>query len=347
MVGGKEIKEMRMQPSILRGTKVAMVGGLALAAGFLATRAKADDWDKKTILTVKEPIQITDTYLQPGTYVLMLDRYSQSDRHIVRIYNDQQNHLINTVLAMPAYRVRVTGNTQFTFWETSPGSARALRDWFWPGDNFGQEFAYPKNLKQVAQVSSAKTTAAAGDQAASQAQAQQSQTQPEQQPQVQAQAPEQAAPQAQAQAEQQPAPQSQAEAPEQAAQQAPAPDQAAQQAPAEVQEDVIIIAQATPQSQPQPSYQGQANQGQGNPAPGQTNQADTNQGQANQGQVNQGQSNQGATNEGQANQGQTQSSHTQSQPQQLPQTASQYPMVGLIGLFSLGLYGLLRAKRTA
>jgi pyruvate/2-oxoglutarate dehydrogenase complex dihydrolipoamide acyltransferase (E2) component len=304
-----------MQASILRGTKLAMVGGLALAAGFLATRAKADDWDKKTILTVNEPIQITDTYLQPGTYVLMLDRDSQSNRHIVRIYNDQQNHLINTVLAFPAYRVRVTGNTQFTFWETSPGSARALRDWFWPGDNFGQEFAYPKNLRQVNQVSSTKAPAAAP-----QAQAEQSQPQPEQ-PQVQAEAPEQSASQSQAQVQQQPSPQSQAEAPE----------QAAQQPPAEVQEqDVIIIAQATPQTQAQPSYQGQASQGQNN-----------------QGQNDQAQNSQDQNNQGQANEGQTQHGQPPAQPQQLPQTASQYPLVGLMGLFSLGLYGLLRAKRTA
>ena len=34
-------------------------------------------------------------------------------------------------------------------------------------------------------------------------------------------------------------------------------------------------------------------------------------------------------------------------PQQLPKTASPYPLIGLGGLFSLGLYGLLRLKRLA
>jgi hypothetical protein len=127
----------------------AVLCGVALAAGIFAFRAQADDWDKKTILTVNQPIQITDTYLDPGTYVLKLDR-SPSDRHIVRIYNAQENHLYNTVLAIPNYRLRPTSNSQFTFWETPAGSPRALRAWFWPGDNFGQEFPYPKHLRQLA-----------------------------------------------------------------------------------------------------------------------------------------------------------------------------------------------------
>jgi len=93
--------------------------------------------DKRTILTVNEPIQVRDTLLEPGQYVFkLLD--SQSDRHIVQIYNRDQNHLIDTVMAIPNYRIQPTGNSRFTFWETPPGSAKALRAWFYPGDNFGQ-----------------------------------------------------------------------------------------------------------------------------------------------------------------------------------------------------------------
>ncbi|HLH42767.1 MAG TPA: hypothetical protein VKV74_07270 [Bryobacteraceae bacterium] len=141
---------MKLQSLIGSGAKAAAMGGLAIAAGLVVTSgAKADEWDKKTILTVNQPIQISDTYLDPGKYVLMLDR-SSSDRHIVRIYNDRQDHLINTILALPAYRLRATGSTVFTFWETPPNTARALRDWYWPGDNFGQEFPYPKHLRELA-----------------------------------------------------------------------------------------------------------------------------------------------------------------------------------------------------
>jgi hypothetical protein len=75
--------------------------GIALATGAVTKPARADMWDKKTILTVNRPIQITDTVLEPGQYVLkLLD--SQSDRQIVEIFNSDQTHMINTVLAIPS-----------------------------------------------------------------------------------------------------------------------------------------------------------------------------------------------------------------------------------------------------
>jgi hypothetical protein len=70
---------------------------------------------------------------------------SQTNRHIVQIFNADESHIITTILAIPNYRLRLTGKTAFSFWETPPGQPQALRAWFYPGDNFGQEFAYPKN----------------------------------------------------------------------------------------------------------------------------------------------------------------------------------------------------------
>jgi len=125
--------------------------GMALATGAVTTPARADLYDKKTILTVNQTIQVTDTVLQPGQYVLKLLN-SQTDRHVVQIFNRDQTHIINTILAIPAERLQPTGKTEFTFWETPPGTYRALRRWYYPGDNFGQEFPYPKHLQQVAMV---------------------------------------------------------------------------------------------------------------------------------------------------------------------------------------------------
>jgi hypothetical protein len=125
------------------------LSAIALTLGVAEFRAQADEWNKRTTLTVSEPMQIRETLLQPGQYVLKLVD-SSSDRHIVQIYNADQTHLINTVMAIPDYRVQVTGSTRFVMWETPEGSAKALKAWFYPGDNFGQEFPYPKHLQQIA-----------------------------------------------------------------------------------------------------------------------------------------------------------------------------------------------------
>jgi len=129
---------------------IASVGLLVGAA--LAPSARADEWNKKTILTVNETIQVPNKVLPPGTYVMkLLD--SPSNRHIVQIFDKNEQHLQTTILAIPNYRLEPTGKTQFQFWETPPGQPKALRAWFYPGDNFGQEFAYPKaEAMQIASV---------------------------------------------------------------------------------------------------------------------------------------------------------------------------------------------------
>lgn len=108
-----------------------------------AATTQADQWDKKTILTINEPLQIPKMVLAPGTYVLKLVE-SQSNRHIVRVMNSDETQVITTILAIPNYRLQPTGKSAFGFWEMPAGSPPALRSWFYPGDNFGQEFAYPK-----------------------------------------------------------------------------------------------------------------------------------------------------------------------------------------------------------
>jgi hypothetical protein len=117
---------------------------LGLASFALAPSAMADQWNKKTIITVGETVQVPGKVLQPGKYVMrLLD--SPSNRHIVQIFNESEDQLQTTILAIPNYRLQPTGKTEFQWWETPAGQPKALRAWFYPGDNFGQEFAYPKN----------------------------------------------------------------------------------------------------------------------------------------------------------------------------------------------------------
>lgn len=127
------------------------LAGVGLVAASIVGRAKADTWDKMTYLTINERVIAGNKVLEPGTYVWkLLD--SPSDRHIVQIFDKDQTHLEETIIAIPNYRLKPTGDSHFAFWETPAGSPKAIRAWFYPGDNFGQEFKYPKKL--VAQLAS-------------------------------------------------------------------------------------------------------------------------------------------------------------------------------------------------
>jgi hypothetical protein len=158
MARGETFKKMH-------SVKLIALTALTTAVSF-APIARADEWNKQTIMTVNEAIQLPNTTLQPGSYTFkLLD--SQSDRHIVQVFDKDGMHLITTILAVPNYRLQPTGSTKFSFWEVPAGQPPALRAWFYPGDNFGQEFVYPKNISsQIASSAKAPvptTTAASAE----------------------------------------------------------------------------------------------------------------------------------------------------------------------------------------
>jgi len=118
--------------------------GAAVAPG-----AKADDWNKKTVVTLSGPVEIPGVHLTgwgvlpAGTYVFkVLD--SQTDRHIVQILSSDEKTCYATILAIPNYRLKPTDKTVITFRERPAGQPEALRAWFYPGKNWGEEFVYPR-----------------------------------------------------------------------------------------------------------------------------------------------------------------------------------------------------------
>src|SRR6187200_838565 len=120
--------------------------GFVFATVLLAgSVAFADQWNKKTILTVNETILVPGATLEPGKYVVKLVD-SLSNRHIVQITCEREDHVFTTILAIPNYQLTPTDKSAFQWWETPRGNPPAIRAWFYPGDNFGQEFAYPKGL---------------------------------------------------------------------------------------------------------------------------------------------------------------------------------------------------------
>jgi hypothetical protein len=125
--------------------------------------ARADTWNKKTVVTFSQAVEVPGRILPAGTYTFqLLD--SQSDRHIVQIFNADGSKIIATILAINDYRLQPTGDTVMKFSERPGDSPEALRAWFYPGDNFGQEFVYPKTRAiQLAQTTKVVVPAVAAD----------------------------------------------------------------------------------------------------------------------------------------------------------------------------------------
>ncbi len=128
---------------------VTTVLGLALMGAVFSPGVKADEYNRKTVMTFSGPVEIPGVHLKgygvlpAGTYVFKI-MDSQSDRHIVQIFNQDETQILATILAITNYRLKVTDKSVVTFRERPAGQPEALRAWFYPGRNFGEEFVYPK-----------------------------------------------------------------------------------------------------------------------------------------------------------------------------------------------------------
>jgi len=145
--------------------------GLA-AFGYLAASAQADAWNKKTILKFNQPVEVPGHVLTPGTYVFQLAD-SSADRNVVQIFSEDKkgmDHLVTTTMAIPDYRVATPVKTEVTFEERHSNTPEAVHSWFYPGDNYGWQFLYPKgqtlqvakNTRPTTPVTRASKAAATG-----------------------------------------------------------------------------------------------------------------------------------------------------------------------------------------
>jgi hypothetical protein len=123
---------------------------------FLTSLAFAQFPNKKTVIQVNEPLLVAgvpEVTLQPGKYILRLVDHDHN-RNIVQIFTERDDKLVTTALAINNYRLKPTNKTVLRFWETPKGNPPALRAWFAPGDEWGQEFVYPKGVAtRIAQAS--------------------------------------------------------------------------------------------------------------------------------------------------------------------------------------------------
>jgi len=115
----------------------------AFAVMVLIPTVKGDPVYKRTEVTFSDPVEIPGMVLAPGTYVMkLLDPIM--DRDIVRFYDKNEKHMYAMVFAVRDYRLDAPEHTLITFEERAGNSPRAIKEWFYPGDHWGEQFVYPK-----------------------------------------------------------------------------------------------------------------------------------------------------------------------------------------------------------
>jgi len=126
-------------------SKQLFIAGLFLALICAAApgRLMADEYNQATKLTFNEPVEIPGQLLAAGTYWFTL-MDNDADRDIIQIWNADKSQVVATIFTVADYRFRPTGKTVVNFEERPGDQPEAIQSWFYPGENFGHEFVYPK-----------------------------------------------------------------------------------------------------------------------------------------------------------------------------------------------------------
>lgn len=114
----------------------------ALLCAVLTVPANADAWNKKTIVTFADSVEIPGQILPAGTYVFKLAD-SSANRGIVEIWTGDQTQLLATLITVPDYQWEKPNHTVIQFDERPGDSPMAVSSWFYPGDKTGWDFVYP------------------------------------------------------------------------------------------------------------------------------------------------------------------------------------------------------------
>jgi hypothetical protein len=116
---------------------------VVLGAGALLPTVQASEWSQRTTFTFSGPVEIPGQVLPAGTYVFKLAD-SNSYRHIVQVFNKEENYVFGTFLTIPTYRQRPSEKSIIKFEERAGSAPDAIKMWFYPGRISGHEFVYPK-----------------------------------------------------------------------------------------------------------------------------------------------------------------------------------------------------------
>ena len=122
------------------GRSLVAIVALCSAGVLLPRTAAADEWDKQTIMTFSQAVEIPGKVLPAGTYVFQLAE-SATSRHVVQVF-DRDRKILATVFTIPTGRPTAAQDTRVTFEERSAGAAFPIKTWFYPGGLDGEEFIY-------------------------------------------------------------------------------------------------------------------------------------------------------------------------------------------------------------
>jgi LPXTG-motif cell wall-anchored protein len=129
---------MKLKTSIRALLFLSLAGAFAVRSAL----AQGTTLEQKTDVTISAPMQIPSGVLQPGHYTFQINTLPSGQTSVIQV-RDDSGKVIANLMTINDYRLP-TDKTVITYSERAENQPPAVRAWFYPGETFGHEFAYPR-----------------------------------------------------------------------------------------------------------------------------------------------------------------------------------------------------------
>jgi hypothetical protein len=129
-----------MKGDLMSKWKIAWSAAIIAAA--MTPALQADDFTKLTLLTFSGPVDVPGITLPAGTY-----RFELADpttgRRVIKVSDKDGSKTYGMFISVPNERMKPADKPVVMFREAAAGAPPAVQAWFYPGETYGYEFAYP------------------------------------------------------------------------------------------------------------------------------------------------------------------------------------------------------------
>ncbi len=121
-----------------------VAGVLAVVAAAVAGPARGDTFDKQTIFTFNRPISLPGVTLPAGDYLFRIVDTTTS-RKVIQVLSSDGKTPYAMLHSIPDRRLEASDKAEVRFMETAKGQPSAVKAWWYPNEQIGYEFIYPKD----------------------------------------------------------------------------------------------------------------------------------------------------------------------------------------------------------
>jgi hypothetical protein len=127
-----------------RVTSIALASAAAVLALCAATvGAQQSNVQEVTYLTFSHAVELPGVTLEPGSYEFRLADSPQ--RNVIQVFSRDRSEVMGQWTFVQSRRPRTSDETVVMFRETAEGATPAVQYWYYPGEQVGKEFVYPKD----------------------------------------------------------------------------------------------------------------------------------------------------------------------------------------------------------